>query len=209
MFTVVSTCRSLTNTLVRTAIEAGADILTVHGRTRHQSSSGHPVNLESLAFAVSCAKGDVPVIANGDVFTLEDAEETRRRCNVRGVMSARGLLANPVRSLTSRPSLALKLTLPCTTGTLCRLRQDSTSSYFCTSLLCHSRSSHADLCVAGPPVSRSLHESQPQSVSSTPSFIGIWPTCSRVISLDGGIVPTSTRSTAMPPCLTTWRMSWR
>nr|CRX79104.1 hypothetical protein ls5930a1_00130 [Leucosporidium scottii] len=86
---------TLTNELVRTAIAAGADILTVHGRTRHQSSSGHPVNLESLAFAVECAKGDIPCMANGDVFTLDDAEETRRRCNVRGVMSARGLLANP------------------------------------------------------------------------------------------------------------------
>lgn len=92
----VSPFQSLTNELVRTAIAAGADILTVHGRTRHQSSSGHPVNLESLAFAVECARGDIPCMANGDVFTLEDAEETRRKCNVRGVMSARGLLANPV-----------------------------------------------------------------------------------------------------------------
>lgn len=87
---------TLTNELVRTAIAAGADILTVHGRTRHQSSSGHPVNLESIKFAVDCAEGELPCVANGDVFTLEDAEETRRRCGVRGVMSARGLLANPV-----------------------------------------------------------------------------------------------------------------
>lgn len=91
----------LTNELVRTAIAAGADILTVHGRTRHQSSSGHPVNLDSLAFAVECAKGDIPCMANGDVFTLADAEETRRRCGVRGVMSARGLLANPVSRICS------------------------------------------------------------------------------------------------------------
>lgn len=86
----------LTNELVRTAIAAGADILTVHGRTRHQSSSGHPVNLDSIAFAVGCAKGDVPVVANGDMFSLVEAEETRQKCNVRGVMAARGLLANPV-----------------------------------------------------------------------------------------------------------------
>lgn len=87
---------SLTNTLVNTAIEAGADIITVHGRTRLQSSSGHPVNLDAIAFAVSCGKGRVPMVANGDVFTKAEAEETRRRCGVRGVMSARGLLANPV-----------------------------------------------------------------------------------------------------------------
>lgn len=89
---------SLTDQLVRTAIAAGADILTIHGRTRHQSSAGHPVNLDSIRFAVDSAKGDVPCIANGDLFSVKEAEETRRRCNVQGVMSARGLLANPVRS---------------------------------------------------------------------------------------------------------------
>lgn len=75
---------------------AGADALTVHGRTRFQPSSSHPVNLERITFAVGCAKGQVPVVANGDVFTLEEADETRRICGVQGVMSARGLLANPV-----------------------------------------------------------------------------------------------------------------
>ncbi|GAA5889509.1 hypothetical protein JCM5296_005971 [Sporobolomyces johnsonii] len=86
---------SLTNELVSTIIAAGADILTVHGRTRHQSSSGFPVNLDAIAFAASCAKGAVPVVANGDVFSKDDAEETRRRTGVQGVMAARGLLANP------------------------------------------------------------------------------------------------------------------
>ncbi|GAA5935523.1 hypothetical protein JCM1841_003702 [Sporobolomyces salmonicolor] len=86
---------SITNELVSTIIAAGADILTVHGRTRHQSSSGFPVNLDAIAFAASCAKGAVPVVANGDVFSKEDAEETRRRTGVQGVMAARGLLANP------------------------------------------------------------------------------------------------------------------
>lgn len=84
---------------MRTAIAAGADILTIHGRTRHQSSAGHPVNLDAIRFAVDSAKGDVPCIANGDVFTVAEAEEARKRCNVQGVMSARGLLANPVRCL--------------------------------------------------------------------------------------------------------------
>ncbi|KDE05912.1 hypothetical protein MVLG_03725 [Microbotryum lychnidis-dioicae p1A1 Lamole] len=85
----------LTNELVTTAIAAGADVLTIHGRTRHQSSSGHPVNLDSIQFAVECSKGRIPCVANGDVFDLEGAEETRRRCGVNAVMSARGLLANP------------------------------------------------------------------------------------------------------------------
>ncbi|GAA6011494.1 hypothetical protein JCM10207_002638 [Rhodosporidiobolus poonsookiae] len=84
-----------THDLVSTIVAAGADILTVHGRTRHQSSAGFPVNHDAIAFATSCAKGAVPVVANGDIFTSQDAVEMRERTGVQGVMSARGLLANP------------------------------------------------------------------------------------------------------------------
>ncbi|KAM0786055.1 hypothetical protein ACM66B_006866 [Microbotryomycetes sp. NB124-2] len=86
---------SLTNALVRTAIEAGADILTVHGRTRYQQSQSHPVDLDAIKFAIECAKGQVPCVANGDVFTLEEANKSRKHTGARGAMSARGLLANP------------------------------------------------------------------------------------------------------------------
>ncbi|BGP19945.1 hypothetical protein JCM10213_006721 [Rhodosporidiobolus nylandii] len=86
---------SRTEELVSNIIAAGADILTVHGRTRHQSSAGHPVSHERIAFAASLTKGAIPVVANGDVFTKKDADEMRRRTGVQGVMSARGLLANP------------------------------------------------------------------------------------------------------------------
>ncbi|GAA5839044.1 hypothetical protein JCM11251_007860 [Rhodosporidiobolus azoricus] len=84
-----------TEELVSSIIAAGADILTIHGRTRHQSSAGVPVNHDAIAFAVSCAKGAVPTVANGDVFTKKDGEDMRKRTGVQGVMSARGLLANP------------------------------------------------------------------------------------------------------------------
>ena len=87
---------SHTDQLVTTAIHAGADVVSVHGRTRHQSSSGHPVNLPAIKFAVEAAKGEVPVVANGDVFSLAEARLARKECGVNGVMSARGLLANPV-----------------------------------------------------------------------------------------------------------------
>ncbi|GAA5858609.1 hypothetical protein JCM8547_001389 [Rhodosporidiobolus lusitaniae] len=86
---------SQTNELVSRIIASGADVLTIHGRTRHQSSAGHPVNLDAITFAASCAKGGVPVVANGDVFTKQDAVEMREKCGVQGAMSARGLLANP------------------------------------------------------------------------------------------------------------------
>lgn len=92
-----STRNSRTNELVTSAVAAGADFISVHGRTRHQSSEAHPVDPEAIAFAASCAKGVVPIVANGDVFTREEGENLRRQTGVQGVMSARGLLANPVR----------------------------------------------------------------------------------------------------------------
>ncbi|KAG8908779.1 hypothetical protein FRB99_003017 [Tulasnella sp. 403] len=85
-----------TEQLVQTAIHAGASHISVHGRTRHQASTA-PVSLSSIEFAVQSAKGLVPIVANGDVWTQVDAEEIRKTTCVQGVMSARGLLANPVR----------------------------------------------------------------------------------------------------------------
>ena len=38
---------------------------------------------------------NVPVIANGDIFSLEDAKKCQILTGVDGVMAARGLLANP------------------------------------------------------------------------------------------------------------------
>lgn len=79
-----------------TAIAAGADLIAVHGRTRHQSSEGHPVSLEAIRLASELVNKRVPVVANGDVWSAEDARRTREVTGVKGVMSARGLLANPV-----------------------------------------------------------------------------------------------------------------
>ncbi|EIW70695.1 hypothetical protein TREMEDRAFT_68173 [Tremella mesenterica DSM 1558] len=83
----------LTDQLIHTAIQANVSHITIHGRTRHQPSS-EPVSLDAIRFAVSCAKGEVPTVANGDLWTLEDARKMRQT-GVNGVMGARGLLANP------------------------------------------------------------------------------------------------------------------
>lgn len=52
------------------------------------------------------------MMGNGDIFTQEDADEMRRRTGVSGVMSARGLLANPVRGFLFGSPTPLWLTCP-------------------------------------------------------------------------------------------------
>ncbi|EJT97179.1 FMN-linked oxidoreductase [Dacryopinax primogenitus] len=83
-----------TERLIQTAIRAGVDYVTVHGRTRHQASTA-PVNLPTIRFAVDAAKGEVPIVANGDAWSMEDVLRIRTETVAQGVMSARGLLANP------------------------------------------------------------------------------------------------------------------
>lgn len=100
------------------ALSHGAvDYLTIHGRTRHQASSGHPVNLEGIRWCVDeCVRSRVPCIANGDVWDYVGAVECRERTNCRGVMSARGLLANPAlfdgHSYTPRAAIDVSQTWP-------------------------------------------------------------------------------------------------
>lgn len=71
---------------------AGVDYITVHGRTRSQRSS-IPPNFDAIR-AVKLA-ASVPVLANGDVFTLRDAQRIASYTGVDGLMAARGLLTNP------------------------------------------------------------------------------------------------------------------
>ncbi|KAG7528787.1 hypothetical protein FFLO_05928 [Filobasidium floriforme] len=84
----------LTERLVQTAIHANVTHLTIHGRTRHQPSTA-PVSLPGIRFAVECAKGEVPCVGNGDIWEYGDVDDMRRVTGVKGVMAARGLLANP------------------------------------------------------------------------------------------------------------------
>ncbi|KAI9332650.1 dihydrouridine synthase-domain-containing protein [Obelidium mucronatum] len=77
---------------VKKAEAAGVDYITVHGRTRKQRSS-EPVNIEAIKTIKEQAS--VPIFANGDIFSLQDANEIVRETGVDGVMAARGLLENP------------------------------------------------------------------------------------------------------------------
>ncbi len=71
---------------------AGADFITVHGRTREQMYSGlsDAETIRKTKQAVS-----IPVIANGDVFSADDAGALLQKTDCDGVMVARGALGNP------------------------------------------------------------------------------------------------------------------
>ncbi|OCB85971.1 FMN-linked oxidoreductase [Sanghuangporus baumii] len=84
----------ITERLVQTAIHAGVSHIIVHGRTRFQAST-QSVSLSSISFAVSAARGSVPVVANGDAWDMNEVRKIRKETRADGVMSARGLLANP------------------------------------------------------------------------------------------------------------------
>lgn len=72
--------------------DAGAALLTVHGRTRVQMYSGE-VNYKEIAEAKKAVQ--IPVIANGGVFCNADAEKLIAETGADGVMVARGAMYNP------------------------------------------------------------------------------------------------------------------
>lgn len=76
----------------KAAEAAGADALTVHGRTRNQGYAGK-ADWESIARVKEVLK--IPVIGNGDVFTSKAALEIFRMTKVDGIMLARGVLGRP------------------------------------------------------------------------------------------------------------------
>ncbi|KAG0313715.1 tRNA-dihydrouridine(20a/20b) synthase [NAD(P)+]-like protein [Dissophora globulifera] len=81
-----------TEEFVKRALSVGVDFITVHGRTRRQKST-EPVSLDGMRLVKETST--VPVIANGDVFSLEDADAIVKATGVDGTMSARGILENP------------------------------------------------------------------------------------------------------------------
>lgn len=79
-------------TFSKMAEEQGADFITVHGRTRAQHYSGK-ADWEAIA-RVKQERG-IPVIANGDVFSWEDAKALLDLSGCDGVAIGRGALGNP------------------------------------------------------------------------------------------------------------------
>lgn len=72
--------------------DAGADMITVHGRTRDMYYSGEP---DYAAIAAAKAAVKIPVIANGGVFSRADALRMLDETGADGVMVARAAMYDP------------------------------------------------------------------------------------------------------------------
>lgn len=70
----------------------GVDYVILHGRTREQQYSGNANwdDIKKLKEALN-----IPVIANGDVFSVDDFIKIIETTNADGVMLARGAMGNP------------------------------------------------------------------------------------------------------------------
>ena len=71
---------------------AGADMICIHGRTRDKIYSGE-VNFKEIEKAKSAV--EIPVIANGGIFSLADAENIMDKTGADGIAVARGAMYNP------------------------------------------------------------------------------------------------------------------
>jgi nifR3 family TIM-barrel protein len=73
--------------------QAGVAAVTIHGRTRAQGFSGK-VDLEGIQRVVEAVER-IPVIGNGDVRSIADAERMLKVTGCDGIAIGRGALANP------------------------------------------------------------------------------------------------------------------
>jgi nifR3 family TIM-barrel protein len=96
---------------------AGAQALTLHGRTREQGFSGR-ADWGAIGRVVAALR--IPVIANGDIRTPEDAQRCLEVTGAAGVMVGRGTMGAPW--LVGQIDAALRgRPVPATPGALARL----------------------------------------------------------------------------------------
>jgi tRNA-dihydrouridine synthase B len=77
----------------RIAVSEGAELLSVHGRTRTQQYRGR-ADRAVIRRVVEAVPG-TPVLANGDVTKAQDALDVLRETEAAGVMIGRGAMGNP------------------------------------------------------------------------------------------------------------------
>jgi nifR3 family TIM-barrel protein len=84
-------------------VEAGAQMITVHGRTRTQGFTGKS-SREVIRRVREAVPRAVPVVGNGDVTTVEDDARMREETGCDAVMIGRGAIGNPwlLRSIAAR-----------------------------------------------------------------------------------------------------------
>jgi tRNA-dihydrouridine synthase B len=75
-------------------VEAGAAMITVHGRTRTQGFSGKS-DRAIIGKVRAQVPRDIPVVGNGDVLTVDDYLRMREETGCDAVMIGRGALGNP------------------------------------------------------------------------------------------------------------------
>jgi tRNA-dihydrouridine synthase C len=80
--------------IARAAYEAGSSWLTVHARTRDEGYRP-PAHWDFIGRMREAVGSTMPVIANGDMWTLDDIARARNESGCRHVMLGRGLLADP------------------------------------------------------------------------------------------------------------------
>jgi nifR3 family TIM-barrel protein len=87
----------------RRLVDAGAAMITVHGRTRAQGFSG-AARMEPIASVRAALPREIPVVGNGDVKDIEAHDRMKQKTGCDAVMIGRGAMGNPwlFRSLAAR-----------------------------------------------------------------------------------------------------------
>ena len=78
----------------RALVDAGAAMITVHGRTRAQGFSGS-ARMEPIAAVRAALPASIPVIGNGDVKDAAAYRRMKAETGCDGVMIGRGAMGNP------------------------------------------------------------------------------------------------------------------
>ncbi len=82
--------------LCETLVNAGASLLTIHGRTREEKGQAiRAADWETLRRLKEHFRGRVPIIANGGISSMDDVERCLAQTGCDGVMTSEAILENP------------------------------------------------------------------------------------------------------------------